>query len=441
MKNYIIHMNISKKTKYLKRPYETDTDSETDNTLNTWPRFLIIESTDDSNPISKWSPFAIQKGIEGLAGCPKSAKTLRSGALLVEVSKEAHSKALLSAKTLVQSPIKVYPHKSLNTCRGVIRCPELKYSPDEEILENLASQGVTDIRRITVMREGQRKATGTFILTFNGSHLPSTLKAGYLSVKVNTYIPNPMRCFKCQKYGHFSSNCNHAEICEKCAQPKHTDNCTENICCINCKGDHAASSRDCPMWKQEKEIQAIKVKNNIPYFEAKKLLTLRTPQNGTYAAKLISSAKKTCTISTQTSLTWLERDTPKDSVLESSQEASTSMPTLSTPVSTQTVNQNRDPKQKNKPESSQIPTAGGKGGALKPKPVAKPTVTPKPPTAVKPKATIHGQKPSKGSGILQQNKFSSLQDLQDMEEMDIVPNSIPSSPPKTKPIAKIKFKS
>ena len=42
-------------------------------TSNTWPRFFIISSTDDG-VLKKLSPFAIQKGLVGLAGEPKREK-------------------------------------------------------------------------------------------------------------------------------------------------------------------------------------------------------------------------------------------------------------------------------------------------------------------------------------------------------------------------------
>ena len=296
--------------KHLKQSFDTDPDSDSDIIVQSWPRFLIVESTDPLSPLNKISPFALNKGIQGLAGTPKTVKLLRSGALLVEVSKEVHAKNLLKATTLAQCPVKATAHKTLNSCRGVIRCPDIKNCSDEEILENLSSQGVTYIRRITVLREGERKATGTFIVTFAGSTLPSHLKVGYLSVRVDTYIPNPMRCFKCQKYGHFSNYCKHSEVCEKCAQPKHDGTCSQQICCINCQGDHPASSRNCPIWKQEKEIQSLKAKCNISYMEAKKRLAMVTPQGGTYAAKVSIVKKTTTEISTQTDLTWKTGDLP-----------------------------------------------------------------------------------------------------------------------------------
>ena len=44
----------------------------------------------------------------------------------------------------------------------------------------MAEQGVTDVRRITVRRDGVIKPTNTFVLTFNSSNLPTVVKIGIM---------------------------------------------------------------------------------------------------------------------------------------------------------------------------------------------------------------------------------------------------------------------
>ena len=54
-------------------------DSDSDSELvvdNSWPRFLVIEGTDENHPLTKLSPFVIQKGLQGSAGVPKDVKRL-----------------------------------------------------------------------------------------------------------------------------------------------------------------------------------------------------------------------------------------------------------------------------------------------------------------------------------------------------------------------------
>ena len=57
----------------------------------------------------------------------------------------------------------------------------------------MAEQGVMDVRRITVRRDGVIKLTNTYVHTFNSPNLPTVVKIGFMQVKVDVYIPNPLR--------------------------------------------------------------------------------------------------------------------------------------------------------------------------------------------------------------------------------------------------------
>ena len=115
----------TKITQSQKRRKPDDSDSENDNDNNyddkTWSRFLVIEFANEGE-LAKLSPFAVSKGINGLAGKPKTLKRLRSGAYLVEVTRKAHADNLLKSKLLAMVPINVSPHRSLNSKKGVFWC-------------------------------------------------------------------------------------------------------------------------------------------------------------------------------------------------------------------------------------------------------------------------------------------------------------------------------
>ena len=97
----------------------------------------MIHATNSEKPLHRLSPFAIHKGIQGLAGTPVSARKLRSGDILVEVSSRSHAMNLLRSTMLVDTPIYVDRHKTLNTKKGVVRCRDLLDCTEEEIVENL----------------------------------------------------------------------------------------------------------------------------------------------------------------------------------------------------------------------------------------------------------------------------------------------------------------
>ncbi|KAG1653063.1 RNA-directed DNA polymerase from mobile element jockey [Nymphon striatum] len=209
-------------------------------TATPWPRFLVIKAITEnkSSPLLKLSPFAIFKTIISIAGDePKSVKRLISGDTLVETKTKHQTDRLLKAKDFFNIPVTVSPHGSLNYSKGVIRSRELKDCSESELLTELSSQGVTAVKKILITRNGQKITTGTIILTFNIPEPPKSIKAAYLNVSVDKYIPNPLRCFKCQKFGHHQTSCKHEAVCGRCGETNHTDDgCEKTPCCWNCRG-------------------------------------------------------------------------------------------------------------------------------------------------------------------------------------------------------------
>lgn len=252
--------------------------------FDSWPRFLVIHSLDESKPLSSLSPFALFKGVIGLAGEPKKMTKLASGDFLVEVEKETHSRNLRQAKSIVNIPISVIPHKSLNTCKGIIRCREITTCSEDEILEGLCDQGVNHVKRISVKRDGNLVNTHTYILEFNRPKLPETVKVAWLSIEVAEYIPNPLRCFNCQLYGHHKDRCSRSAVCGNCGESHDENPCPNPPFCINCKQAHPASDRKCPKWLLEREILAVRNRLKISHPEARKIVESRTPTNQSYAS-------------------------------------------------------------------------------------------------------------------------------------------------------------
>ncbi|GFS87116.1 uncharacterized protein K02A2.6 [Trichonephila clavipes] len=126
--------------------------------------------------------------------------------------------------------------------------------------------------------------------------VPSNIKAGYLNCKVRPYIPNPLRCFKCQRFGNSQTSCRGQLTYSRCASVGHAStDCSLEPKCINCLQPHPSNSKLCPKWKIEKQIQEIKTTQNISYPEARKLIVPQLHQ--TYAQATKSS---TLNNSTQT---------------------------------------------------------------------------------------------------------------------------------------------
>ena len=274
-----------------------------------FPQYIIIESTDEQRSLRELSPFWTYKALSAAIGTLTSVKTLRSGSILIHTTSKTYSNELLELTELAGVPVKASSHRSLNTSKGVVRCGDLRMCSHDEILENLKPQGVIDHYNITVRSDdGQRRNTNTHIITFNQPTPPKEIKIGYLNVKVDLYIPNLIRCFKCQRFGHTKKFCRNTEICPKCGESHVEEQCSKSLKCVNCGGEHSSFNKDCPRWVLEKKVQQIRAEKGCSFPEARKLATAPS-QPAKSSADVVASRSgptlpATRTVYAQTDLTW-----------------------------------------------------------------------------------------------------------------------------------------
>jgi len=196
---------------------------------------------------------------------------------------------------------------------------------------------------------------------------------GYIRVPVSSYIPNPLRCFKCQKFGHGKSACRGRETYATCGQVGHTSSdCTSEPKCPNCTGNHSAFSKSCPKWLFEKRVQQLKAERNITFIEARKIASTesegRSAPGGRTAAAVVGSRAAaagsrsgptppaTRSVEVQTDLTW-----PKGQEVPSALPPSASFTPQHATQTTQTTthklssNTTDGPQTSGKRQSSQSP--------------------------------------------------------------------------------------
>ena len=249
-------------------------------------------------------------------------------------------------------------HHSLNTSKGVIRDyhQDLEDMTDDDIRKELASQGVTKVSRFILKKDNKEIKTNTLFLNFDTHKPPEKIKIGYYIVNVQLYIPNPLRCFQCQKFGHSKKWCKNQLACWKCGGEGHDGgDCTaETVCCLNCKGDHCASSKSCPVWIQEKEIQRVKTEKSLSYGEARKLVlsSSASPSVTTSYAGAVRSTTKKVSVDCQTPAFWIG---PQPSLLEASFRPSIETTSIGsgTHETTRSTIQNSKNVRKNSPAKSQ----------------------------------------------------------------------------------------
>ena len=239
-------------------PTTTDTNDADPDTLTKqppFPRFLVVQCTDPQKKLRDQNSDITDRTIRGVTSASVIIQWM-GPALLVEVSHEAYAHNLLKVTQIGELPVKVSPHRSMNSRKVKVGRAANGIS-NEEVKDALNSSPrnrdmtfVAEAFSVLVNRNNEKRPTSTFYLTFQGTSLPQKVRLGFERFDVDLYIPFPRRCFKCQKYGQNSRTCRAtSDVCPLCSGTGHKqDSCPNkaSLKCSNCNGPHSASTRECP---------------------------------------------------------------------------------------------------------------------------------------------------------------------------------------------------
>ncbi|VDI75548.1 Hypothetical predicted protein [Mytilus galloprovincialis] len=207
---------------------------------------------------------------------------MRSGNLLVECSNKSQSTNLL---TISNFPVSASPHNSLNSCKGIIR-DRSQYLGDltvEEVGEELSSQGVPNVIRFHIKKNGNIIKLNTYLLTFRTPTPPPSITLGCFGIRVDMFIPNPIRCFTCQKFGHGSKQCRELTIITK-KNEKKKSNKKETVEIHNWCGES--------VWDLPSDIDDSSTSNSLPSTASKKLSSSSNAKSTRAPSPLRSPEKK-----------------------------------------------------------------------------------------------------------------------------------------------------
>ena len=263
------------------------------NTFNNYERFFTIKTT-NGTPMSTIDTITAYEDLKKHIGAePKKIVEKRDGNLTVSVSNEEQSQKMRSLKKLANVNVTCSSDNKMNQSQGTIRYDNYPGFTEDKIKNALEKFNVTDIYQLTKRNPDKTiSKIPIYILTFNSTQLPTSVTIGWTRCSVRLYIPKPRRCFKCQKFGHSSTNCrSREEVCATCSLRTHDGACTAPPKCSNCSEYHPSFSRTCPTYLKEQEVIAFKVKNNVSFPEARQEVSKRyLNPNSTYSSMAASQA-------------------------------------------------------------------------------------------------------------------------------------------------------
>src|SRR5208282_1217425 len=100
---------------------------------------------------------------------------------------------------------------------------------------------------------------------------PDRVKFGYRCYRTRPYVPDPLQCHRCLKFGHTQAKCRATTVrCPRCAGDYKFDNCTVRddrtmAKCANCGGNHGAKYRGCTTYKEVQTVIQTITRNKTSY--------------------------------------------------------------------------------------------------------------------------------------------------------------------------------
>ena len=179
-----------------------------------------MEAADQNVPLNL-NAFVLKKAIDGMANAElDNVKPMTSGRVFIEVQTKLQWKNLLkTTKLLGYLPVKISPHRTLNSSKIVIKCEELDKMEEDVIKKELQPKEIIAVKRISIRYS-------LYVLTIKRQNILKKINIGYLKKETRPYIPNPQRCFQCQKFGHTKNSCNCKSVCAGCGEEGHNlDDC------------------------------------------------------------------------------------------------------------------------------------------------------------------------------------------------------------------------
>ena len=216
----------------------------------------------------KLCPYKLEAGIASkMKGNPKTITSNGRNSILIEVSTPNQSSNIEQWTEVLNQEVVVQKHGFFNEVKGLIYIHNNDIGDLASFSKGLQERSaVADVERARFIKP-RNPRTVALLVRFKGDTIPEyvSIPGEYIMTKVYEYKERPMRCYKCQKYGHTHKRCSAAEnVCGKCTKEHPTEQCTsDEKKCANCQGEHEANDPTCDIRKGEENILAMEKEKKL----------------------------------------------------------------------------------------------------------------------------------------------------------------------------------
>lgn len=167
----------------------------------------------DTDSVNVINPLKLTKEVVGTI---EKIKKLTDGKLLLFCKDSKQQKTALRIKSMIGHKVECSVPEEKIWVRGVIITGIPTDVSTEEVKKNITGASVKDVRRLKFVRNNEKIDSLSVVLNFDEVKLPERVFLGFVSYTVRQYVPPPLRCYKCQKFGHVAAVCRGKQRCARC---------------------------------------------------------------------------------------------------------------------------------------------------------------------------------------------------------------------------------
>lgn len=259
-----------------RRDSTSSVDSVDNSTKKGRKDFVLIKVHSFEVNLRKDDPLRVSRFIEDNVGEVHKVFPGKDDSINI-LCEESQAKLLLKLKRYGRHNINVKKVVRNNEVKGIVH--GFDKDIESKSLNQIRAFGyeITNIYIMPTKTEVQ-----SVVLTFKGDKLPDKVTLGYRAYNVRQYVPRPIRCFKCQRFGHKASKCSFDNRCSKCGEGHRAEECqkekTEYKCC-NCEESHSAAYSKCAQFVKAQEIIKVKVLEKVSYAQAARVVKAQQQTN------------------------------------------------------------------------------------------------------------------------------------------------------------------
>ncbi|GBN68083.1 hypothetical protein AVEN_275510-1 [Araneus ventricosus] len=196
---------------------------------------------------SRDSPSKLNIGV-------RNVKKVQNGGVAVEcnteeqlnkIVQEINSNPSLQGKVETKSPVRRDPKIIVYDVDGTVT--------KENFIHTFCQQNEVDATKISgtfslksKMKDKMHWVIQTDPKTFKAIMRTKKVYFEWARLSIREFL-RPTKCYKCNRYGHISTKCQHEETCPRCGEEGHKrDTCTKEAKCINCSEAAKKFGRDIP---------------------------------------------------------------------------------------------------------------------------------------------------------------------------------------------------